>query len=1226
MISEAKLRELLGQAESETVDFKREPYKLDNDHFKSKFIKDVIAMANTPRDSAAYIIIGVKLHPDGSRDLLGVATHLDDADLHPVLNNALVSPKPSFIYQPITVDDKSYGVIEIPVDKNGPYYAGCDYGVLKAHRIYFRRGTMNDEATAEECKAIYRWSLKGPEDTVLGEDNDELQILNWDEFMLACHHFDKNRLYLFILGPESQKPRNIWKSLARLPISMFLDFDPNTAEDGIYSLVAPVMSNTRSVHLWTLGNETTLVPERACYWYAARGLEGRESSLSVSGWRDWNRKYGTALNELIGNFVRASGGRPLTVVSLWYAPEYIREICCMVDRTFGDSADYVFAVPESEGFKELADQFDGKTISIRTEDILHGITRNVAAIDDATLPIAGVPQAGGGFHVLERSELAWLSEDLEVLHSNIELEVDKKRVAGYDYLRGVTIDWVDLAGHYDADREETPQIRGIVVSDLNSRKATRLNLYHWPGAGGTTVAHRVAWDLRQSYPVVMLRRVTPGETVSRFRELFKATGLTVLAIVEGSDAIPDRLELLYTEVRAENIPVVFLSVLRRFDTPSGSKRTVFLDQTLELPEARRFADAYKRVAPHKADALEGLLFKEPRERTPFQFALTAFGKNFIGITRYVGSRLEVATSTQRDLMTYLALAYYYGHKPVLSQVFAVHLGQPENRPVHLERVLDEPQLELLVQESDKWRPSHQLIAEKILEIVLSGGATERRNWERNLPSWALSFIEVCHNSSLTPSDDLIDLLRRVFILRDEHELLGTESSATSKFARLIEDIRTNEGKLSVLKALADSFPEEAHFWGHLGRFYSNPMGEPDKAIEALDKAICLSPNDPVLHHMKGMCCRQMAYDRMDDLRNRKPARDQVMEIQNMVGVTLDTFAKARELDPDSEHAYISPIQMLIKVLDFGYQVSGCDSQSEFLGSPSASWYRERLDEAENLLEQVQSIREGEKLSQYTLGCQAGLHRIYDDYARALQDWNNLLERADVYAPPIRRQIVRTYLARSHRDWSALEPREVERIVDLMEDNLREEPASEHNIRLWFHAIRYSQRQNIDLTLDRLAYWKAVGDSQDAYYYLYILHVLKAIEGSTIERVRSEGLIEQCANKARYRRNRTNSFEWLGRGVGLSRLVHYSELGEWDEDANFYTDISDLVRVKGHIAKIKGPEAGAIELASCELPVFFVPAKAGAQKGRHENFEVDFYLGFSYDGLRAWSVEFVNDRR
>ena len=401
----------------------------------------------------------------------------------------------------------------------------------------------------------------------------------------------------------------------------------------------------------------------------------------------------------------------------------------------------------------------------------------------------------------------------------------------------------------------------------------------------------------------------------------------------------------------------------------------------------------------------------------------------------------------------------------------------------------------------------------------------------------------------------------MYILRDEHDLLGTESSGSSRFAQLIEDIPTLEGQLGIFKGLVEVFPHQAHFWGHLGRFYSFAMGEPGEAIKAINMAIELSPTDPVLFHMKGMCYRKVAYGLMADLA-QQPIGDIQSKLRDTTDNAKNAFGEARSLDSDSEHAYISPAQLLLRVLDFGFKVSGHSSRTDFLVSPSSTWYRDQLDEVEHLLERVSTIREGDKPSKYVLACEADLNQVYDNYSRALEGWSNLLTRKDVFAPPIRRQIVRAYLTRRKRDWALLGDKEIERIVDLMDDNMREEPSSDRNIRLWFRAIRFSSRQNIDMALDRIANWKTLGDSVESYFYLYVLHVLKAIDGSMIERERSDDLTKASRTRSRSQRNRTRSFEWLGEGKGLERLKHYSELGEWDEKTNFYSDASRLVRVEG----------------------------------------------------------------
>ncbi len=1218
-------KHLIEQPESETLDFKAEPHRLDNDHFKSKFIKDILAMANTIRNTPAYIVVGVKLLPDGRHHRVGVSIHPDDADLQEILKKAQVQPALKFIYQDIWLDGLSFGFIEIPLQTDGPFMAGRRIELVEQQRLYLRRGTQNDDGRPEEYRKIYNWFSRlaknqEPLADVPAPSQDSNGNIHWDKFAQECHHFGSGRLYAALVGPGPANPD--WRFFGRLPISLVLDFDPDTEAEGAYAHAQENIRNQRSLHLITLGNEYALRPERACYWYSARGLQGRaETLVGDDDWRGWNRKYGSALQQLLADFARSGGGRPVTVVCLWHAPEYVREVCTAIDRAFGNTVDFVFATQEAERLSELARQFGGKTVAVGISDMLRGIERNIRSVDGSEQPAAVLPTAGGNTHTISPTNLHWLAEDMIVVHSQIARESDEGRQPGADFLRGATADWADLDLHFDADRDKTKAIEDLVERELKSRTTARLNLYHWPGAGGTTVGRRVAWNLHLRYPTVVLQRAVPGQTVGRFREIFKWTSQPILAVVEGADTKHDQIERLYSELRTENIPVVFLTIVRRFDTGTHSERIVFLGQNLNLDESYRFAAAYRRVADDKSNALTGVLAKQdPRERTPFHFALAAFGKEYMGLTRYVETRLEVATPAQRKILAFLALAYYYGHKPVITQLFARHLSHPENRPLRLTSLLGEPQLELLVEEdAERWRPAHQLIAEQILEIILSGTAEDRGQWKRSLSSWAIEFIGICGESSALPNDDVVDLLGRIFILRNEHELLGTESSANAKFAKLIEHVQELEGRKSILKELVAVFPEEAHFWGHLGRFYSLDANDQIEAIAAVDRAISLSPDDPVLYHMKGMCYRSLAIEVMRQAENGEVAEKTLPELERVVREATVAFAIARDLDRASEHGYVSAIQLLLKVIEFGYGRSGKTSRSEFLTSATAGWYRKLLDEVENLMDGVKGGREGDRASNYVIACQAELDRTIDNYSRAIEGWTNLLQK-EVFAPPIRRQIVRAYLGRQKgRNWSKLSPKEIENVIDLMQENLREEPTNEHNIRLWLQAIRNSPRQDIDVAIERLANWKATGGGPDAFFYLYVLHALKAIDGSTLALAVSDDLIQQSQVRSRSLRNRTRSYEWFGKGQGLRRLRHYTELGEWDDEANFYSNTEPLARLEGRVATISRPEAGVIEL-SYGLKAFFVPARAGVTKGKDENQKVSFYLGFSYDGLRAWSVQ------
>jgi len=166
MMNKSKLGELLNVdvSETQTVDFKLEihyPFG-NNEKERSEFIKDILSMANTPREESAYIVIGVKYNShDGTKDLIGVqGDQPDDAKIQDSINPAQLEPRPSFSYQTIELDGRLYGVIEIHLTNDGPYLPPKRYGVLIPDCLYFRRGSKNEEATQHERKEIYNWFHK----------------------------------------------------------------------------------------------------------------------------------------------------------------------------------------------------------------------------------------------------------------------------------------------------------------------------------------------------------------------------------------------------------------------------------------------------------------------------------------------------------------------------------------------------------------------------------------------------------------------------------------------------------------------------------------------------------------------------------------------------------------------------------------------------------------------------------------------------------------------------------------------------------------------------------------------------------------------------------------------------------------------------------------------------------------------------------------------------------
>ena len=781
---------------------------------------------------------------------------------------------------------------------------------------------------------------------------------------------------------------------------------------------------------------------------------------------------------------------------------------------------------------------------------------------------------------------------------------------------GADISWRNLQLRHDCDRDLALMVQSRVEDELRRRQTVRVNVYHSPGSGGTTLGRRIAWDLRGRFPVGILKRCAVHDTADRIAKLAALTESSVLVVVDGGQHSARDIDDLYDALRAGQTPAVVLQVLRRFQPQQSGRRQFWLDASLTTEEADRFRDVYSIAAPDRRVALARLARgQDDRLRNAFFFGLTAFGRNFRGLSRYVQNRISGLTDEQRRVLGYIAIAHYYGQQSVPAQAFATFLGFPQSKGLDFSGIFSgdaAKALELLVEsQRGEWRTSHQLVALEIMQQFLSTGNGQEREavWRQGLSRWGRDFASFCQQGEHPRSDRLLELVRRVFVYRDNIEVLGTERAAQQQFAQLVEDIPSRHGQMEVLTHLTECFPLEAHFHAHLGRLFSR-NDETDRALKCVDAALSIQPRDHVLHHMKGMILRE-------NMRARAREKQSINALIDIAKNATESFEEARLLRPDQEHGYISEVQMLINLVD----QAGKDRQDvvrDVLTRPDADPFLKRtLEKAEDLLDRIHHLYAGESPSRYVLDCRARLERFYGDYQSALQAWDSLLSRPEVAKAPVRRQIVWTLLRRHDGAWDELPSREIDRIRELLEENLEEESKDSTSLRLWLRTIRQSRiPPSLDAVIEKVGYWKVNTGSLDAAYYLYVLHTLRALSGSVQGAADAERALEECRALARFRRDRTRSFEWIGPGDGVSSLVHQSRLGDWIGD--FWDSAGVLVRQNGRVRSIDGPQKGTVELSG-GVEAFFVPAKAGFHGSRDENLLVECYLGFSYDGPRAWEV-------
>lgn len=155
---------LIHSNESTSLDFKREHYKLigSTDDDLAKFIKDIISFSNTIRETTAYIILGVE-EIGTTKNLIGINNAIDDNILQAKIKDK-VYPRPHFTYSNFEYIDKVYGIIEIPIRRQiEPIMPIVKMKGLEIGKIYFRRGSTNDEANHREAIQINTWITNLPE-------------------------------------------------------------------------------------------------------------------------------------------------------------------------------------------------------------------------------------------------------------------------------------------------------------------------------------------------------------------------------------------------------------------------------------------------------------------------------------------------------------------------------------------------------------------------------------------------------------------------------------------------------------------------------------------------------------------------------------------------------------------------------------------------------------------------------------------------------------------------------------------------------------------------------------------------------------------------------------------------------------------------------------------------------------------------------------------------------
>ncbi len=893
--------------------------------------------------------------------------------------------------------------------------------------------------------------------------------------------------------------------------------------------------------------------------------------------------------------------------------------------------------------------------------------------DDVGVPIHFVSASFGDFlkHIAEiRPNATTLKTNKLLIHNNtIDLSESRERykAAGieffgptqsiisegqtmWDFYSGAEITWDELDKQYDVTRDIYRAVKQRVTEIIRTTRRTSIyTLRHRPGSGATTLARRLAFDIRKedevggiSCTVIDIKNCSNIRLTEQYLcQLSEQTENTViLAIVESKHVGREKFDNLVKRMSDAGKKVLFFYVepfTGRYYTQK--ENVILLDSTLKPEELQRFNDKYLSLGLEKALLEEAN--KRNRHLEVVDYPLMLKDKETSdNLSTYVNEWMDELPENLRKFCAYVAFVFKYSYLGV-NQTILKPLWRDEFHLTIRSYTSEQKNAisKLLIEEMTEdgnptgiWRPRYNRFSDFIL-------ASYKNNWEAGLSDMAKDFIGLCSEAGELGSDDK-DMLYSVFIIRKEADYRAVEErdNIRNKFSLLIKDLNDIERAEALFQVLVDAFPEDSVFRGHYSRFLYEKatmlkgIDVNDRlfieAQENLNLAFSLNSEDADLHHMQGMLIRRRigALSKMfsRDLQNNKEDIN-IREIEDCLHdwtqSAFDAFEYSIRLSPASPYGYAAESQLFKESITFGQKLLGYNDYSFCETNSVYADYAEKLGNVLDLFEQICYAFKNEGLSQimnsYPIyeNVRAFHQNIIGHNAESIKRYRTMYNNASnekkaLYGTLLVKSIV--YSKKSSKDskkaYSNLTKSERSEIENVLEYQKNQGDVKSYET-LFMLKLYGPDEFSIDDTIDLLKEWESrFSDANhtgwgylNVCFYLAICYCAKAIQAG----VPNKELSSLALTYFRKSEDFAKRFD-----KGTVQPLFY--LGE-KEDIHCIVDKNrkdtDACTVTGIIHNIKNNK-GILRML-CGIEASF-NAK-GFDILRHEGQTLRGVLGFSYSG-------------
>lgn len=865
-----------------------------------------------------------------------------------------------------------------------------------------------------------------------------------------------------------------------------------------------------------------------------------------------------------------------------------------------------------------------------------------------------IPTQDNGIISLDSNIVTEVENDMRIIYRNITRLTNDDQGEAFYYGNAAT--WHDIASHRDVERIDYrntwhDQIKHK-LERLHSSTSSLMWLYHKPGGGGSTMAKRIMWDFCTQFPTVHLQKISE-KTSERLKILYKISVKPLLVIVEVSDSVisSTAIAMLRAELIRKNVRALFICILRanermgdepfNFYLPDTPKMNMTGDEAVVMYQSFSARLDPEQDQTHLED-LSDLTYTDKYSdelRQPFFYGLFAFGENYQKIEEYVRVNLQGVEETEKFLLMILAFNTIYSQTINLNMQEVAYILFPEtvlDRQVY-DKIRDVLSKNcFVVYKETGYRINHPLIAKKLLEQMF------QKEYYSELIKLAKKMADCFGTMYSYQSARLDTILHELFIHREPI----TEEQRTV-FSPFITELQSDSQRIEVMDYLRRKFPSNPHYSNHLARLYLNPQDKnqwPDipeakrYAQEAIERAESLSEDSGAIHHhLMGKvytkeCISQL---RKDIVRNH---------ITYTVQQMRPIYQKAiREFNicsygKNSAYGIVGKLELVDKIFeiinDKVMKITSLVAKEDSIRGTLTSMIAEAGDVIHKYLssqdEQSPAFRQAMLKFYEVMG------KIHD--IRAVFNMNEPNLRIRINS---RRSIV-TLLESDARDrnvifsYDKLKEETLSKIKVLMEDNIYKDSGGSDSDRFrWFEAYRRLNDFNLHEAYKFMQEWAETSDALEVSYYQYIIAFLLYMKYQDITyHVVKEHLVQcqRLAQKA-FGKNVTISRDLLGQ---LEDASDRDLLIPWQSSEqianqenrdiiNQENRLKKCVLINGSVSSIKD---GVVEfrfaVEKMGNTLFYAKApKVNEIATLLEGQQVQFHLGFSYSGFRAWDIIVVN---